>query len=532
MFRLPHPPPDAPTGWGNSGWFVALVALAAAIPLLSPTIPPLTDVMGHMGRYRVQLADAESLLRARYFDFQWALIANLGVDLLIIPMAKLFGLELGVKLIVMAIPVLTASGILLISRELHGRVSPLALFALPLAYGYPFQWGFINFLLSMALALNAWALWLRLGRTGRLRLRAGLFVVLGLLLYICHIFGWAVLCLLAFAAEVVRCRRQGHGHIASLWHGGWACLPLAPPLLLMILWRSGDAKGGTSDWFYWRAKYVYMLSALRSHVRWFDIASISLLWGLIVLGLTRIGVRMNLTAFWAALLLGVAYILLPRILIGSAYADMRLAPYVVMVAVAGLSLRTRSRLVAQLVTIAALAFIAARFTVSTNHFAEIGRLHDEQLKALDHVAPNSRLFVMVELRCLSEWDSSRMEHLGAMAIVRRNAFVNGQWTAAGAQLISIKYAAAKGYAEDPTQILRPGRCRQRGAKRYPDGLRTMPPGVFDYVWLIDMPRARWQAIPGLTPIWNGGERGLLYRVDGSATAASDTPNGSDARVTR
>ncbi|WP_207796562.1 hypothetical protein [Sphingomonas oleivorans] len=513
MFRPNLPPVETPSGWWNSRIFLALLVLAAAIPLLRPDIAPVTDLMGHMGRYRVEISDPDSQLRNLYYDFRWALIANLGVDLLILPMAKIFGLELGVKLIVMAIPMLTVSGMLLIAREVHGRVPPVAFFALPLAYSYTFQWGFVNFLLSMALAFNAWALWLRLGRTGRLRLRAGLFVAIGIILYIAHVFGWAVLCLLAFASEVVRFRDRGRGFIASIWYGGWACLPLAPPLLLMALWRSGDAKGGNADWFYWRAKYVYMLSALRNHVRWFDIASISLLWALIALGLTRLGLLMNRTLGIAALLLGIAYLLLPRVLIGSAYADMRLAPYVVMVAVIGLSLRTPSRLVAQIVAVLGIAFFAARLTVSTIHYAEIDRLHTDQLRAIDHMKEGARVFAMVELRCLGLWDSSRMEHLGAMVIVRRRGFVNGQWTAAGAQLITIKYAPAKGYAEDPTQILRPGRCRQRGAKRYPEGLYTLPPGAFDYVWLIDMPRSKWRAFPGLTPIWNGGARGLLYRVD-------------------
>ncbi|MQH18582.1 hypothetical protein EI065_25015, partial [Escherichia coli] len=107
-----------------------------------------------------------------WYNFSWQLIGNLGIDILIIPLAKLFGLELAVKLIVMTIPALTVTGFLWIAREVHGRIPPTALFALPLAYSYAFQFGFVNFALSMALALNAFALWLRLARTGHFRLRA------------------------------------------------------------------------------------------------------------------------------------------------------------------------------------------------------------------------------------------------------------------------------------------------------------------------------------------------------------------------
>ena len=73
---------------------------------------PLVDLFGHMGRYRVELDLTHSPWLQRYFDYHWAAIGNLGVDLLVIPLGKLIGLEPAVKLIVLAIPPLTAAGFL------------------------------------------------------------------------------------------------------------------------------------------------------------------------------------------------------------------------------------------------------------------------------------------------------------------------------------------------------------------------------------------------------------------------------------
>lgn len=150
--------------WWQTRWFVVAVALLSAVPLLWPAIPPLVDLPGHMGRYRVQLSIAEAAWLGQWYDFSWSLIGNLGLDLLIIPLSKLVGLELAVKLIVMIIPPLTVTGLLWIAREVHGRIPATALFALPLAYNFPFHFGFVNFSLSMAIALNLFALWLRLAR--------------------------------------------------------------------------------------------------------------------------------------------------------------------------------------------------------------------------------------------------------------------------------------------------------------------------------------------------------------------------------
>jgi hypothetical protein len=505
---------------------MAALMLLAALPLIRPEIPPLTDLMGHMGRYRVELADPSSPLRTIFYDFNWAVMGNLGVDLLIVPMSKIFGLELGVKLIVLAVPPLTALGMLWIAREVHGRIPPTAIFALPLIYGFPFQWGFINFALSMALALNAFALWLRLGRLGRIKLRAALFVPIGAIIWFAHSFGWGVLGLLAFSAEFVRYRDCGKNFIVSTWHGGLACLPLAPPLLLMLAWRSGTVSGGTTDWFNWAAKYVYFLSTLRNHWLELDIFSLALLLGLSVFGLLGMGFRMNRTLGHAAVVLIAAFILLPRIALGSAYTDMRLAPFMLAIAILGISPKIHNRYWLNGLALAALALFAVRIGISTQRFAEVDRRYAEQLHALDHVPRYSRVFVLVDLPCLSRWDATRMDHLGAMAIVRRDAFVNGQWSMPGAQLLTIKYAPAKGFAEDPTQILRPIWCRARGNRSLENSLAHFPRNAFDFVWLIDARPDRWPHQPDLEQVWHGPRSGALYRVvAGSATTASETPNG-------
>ena len=61
---------------------LALVLLSC-VPLLWPDVPPLTDLPGHMGRYRVQLDLATSPDLQQYFGFDWQVIGNLGVDLLV-----------------------------------------------------------------------------------------------------------------------------------------------------------------------------------------------------------------------------------------------------------------------------------------------------------------------------------------------------------------------------------------------------------------------------------------------------------------
>ena len=247
--------------------------LLAAVPLLYPPIPPLTDLIGHMGRYRVELDLASSPSLQQYYRFQWALVGNLGVDLLIVPMAKLFGLELGTKLIVIAIPMLTVAGMLWVAREVHHRLPPTAMFALPFAYGHPLMFGFVNFALSIALAFLAFGLWLRLGRLGKTRLRAALFVPLSLIVFFTHTFGWGVLGLMAFSAEAVRQHDRGRSWRLSGIRAAGHASALALPLVLMLVWRSEATGGVTFDWFNFEAKWTWLVTVLRDRWRWFDLAS-------------------------------------------------------------------------------------------------------------------------------------------------------------------------------------------------------------------------------------------------------------------
>lgn len=41
--------------WWERRWFLALAILATMVPLLYSPLPPLVDLPGHVGRYRVEI---------------------------------------------------------------------------------------------------------------------------------------------------------------------------------------------------------------------------------------------------------------------------------------------------------------------------------------------------------------------------------------------------------------------------------------------------------------------------------------------
>ena len=507
--------------WWQTRSFVAAMALVAIIPLLRPEIPPLVDLPGHMGRYRVQLSIDQYPWLSDWYNFSWQLIGNLGIDILVVPLSKLFGLELAVKLIVLTIPALIVTGFLWIAREVHGRIPPTALFALPLAYSYPFQFGFVNFALSMAIALNAFALWLRLARTGHFRLRAAIFVPLSCALWLCHTFGWGALGVLAFSAEMIRCHDarvdQGPASWVKAWvRAGLGCLPLALPLVLMVAWRSGEHVGGqTGDWFNWRAKIGWMTMALRDRWMALDIASIAVLYLILFRGFRDPNVEYSRNLGLSALFLLAVFILLPRIVFGSAYADMRLAPFMLGIAIIalrprkGISIRGSATLAA-----AGLAFFLLRMAAGTASYWMFANDYDRELKALDHLPVGAKVVTFVGMECANPWTMTRLEHIPALALERKMAYSNDQWSMAGAQLLTAKYTPARRFAHDPSQIVTSVQCPHEWWRPIGMAMARFPRDAFDYVWLVRPPAYDPKFNQGLVEVWRDGTS-VLFRVDHS-----------------
>jgi hypothetical protein len=514
------PVSGAPRNFWEHKTLLAVLILAAAIPLLLPANPPLTDLPGHMARYHVELNLAGSPNLQRYYDFHWGLIGNLGVDLLIVPMAGVFGLELGTKIIMIVIPMLLATGLLAVARELHGRIPPTALFALPLVYHWPFQFGFVNFSLSAALCFIAFAFWLRLGRTGRTGLRAVIFLPLACLVWVAHTYGWGLLGILAFSAETAARRDRGRPWHRALFEGALGCAPLALPFLLMVVWRSGDVAGDTGDWEI-NLKLTWLISILRERWKAWDIGSAALLIAMVAAAGVGLGFRLVRTVKIALPLLILLFCAIPRVLIGSGYADMRLAPMFIAVGILGISTErpfmTRH---ARLIAAAGLAFFVARIAVTATAFRLMDREWKAQLVALDHIDAGTRVLVLTEVPCPRTWSSDRITHISSLGVPRREIFTNGQFALPGAQLLILKYRGAPFFRGDPSHMLRPAQCG--GATKVRRALAALP-GHFDYLWMVGVDPVRWPRDPHLQPVWRGDD-GIVYRVRGTGGPVSRTPS--------
>lgn len=498
--------------WWNTRTFLILAMLASMMPLIVPTVPPLVDLPGHIGRYRVMLGTSAAILD-QWYSFHWYLVGNLGVDLLVQGLGPMIGLEPAVKLVVLAIPPFTVLGILTIAREVHGRIHPFALFALPLVYNFPFQFGFVNYALAMAIALNAFALWLAMGRRNIRLARGIVFVPISLGLWICHMTGWGALGILVWSAELVRARDHRASWVVAALRATRECLPLALPFVLLVAWRSGNSGGELTGWLRYDLKLSWLAMILRDRWMSLDIASTAIIYLILYKGLRdpRVAFSRNLTL--SAALLFLVFAILPMRIFGSAYADMRLAPFVIMFALVALK---PTPMVAErelrVLALAAAALFGVRLLATTTSFLEYDRNIQTEIAAIGQIEPGSRVITLIGSSCAESWAQSRLQHLPGLALARRSIFSNDQWLLAGAPLLTVHAPGLGRFTNDPSQLVLSKPCLQ-DPNRYPiaQSLAELPRGAFDYLWLVRPPRFDPHLIDGFTPVWRRGDS-ALYRT--------------------
>lgn len=506
-----HPEPPV-RAWWNSRFVVPGLMLLSTVPFWFVHTPPLIDYLAHIGRYHVQLHLSDSPALQQNWDFHWQLVGNLGVELLIAPLAPLLGLERAAWLIALALPLLMISAIGRISRALHGELTPFAIAAAWFAVAYPFQLGFVNYWLGCALALHVFASWVETaGKNGSL-MRVALFAAAACVVWLAHAYGWVVLVVLVGAFELCRSWKRAPAAwpamVLVILRRAW---PVMIPALLMIVWRQGNGAAATGHFFDISTKITGLVWTLRDQNIWLDTLSLLLAIGLLYFGIRSRDVRRN-----PALLVGAAslilILLMPGEMFGAVYADVRLWPIFFIVGLTAIAPTDRLRRAAAMIAVMALTVFAIRIAAMAVGFAIYDSGYAQHLQALNDVPRGASIAVLTRPPSCERWRAPRVAHLGSLAIVRRDAFVNSQWDASGGQqLLTPLRARGTAFNADPSQYIEiaPVDCDGDLSAALAQRIAQIPRDRFDYIWLLDVDASRLPVMPGLRRLYQD-DRSALY----------------------
>jgi hypothetical protein len=503
--------------WWNSRFVVPGLMLLSTIPFWFVHTPPLIDFLAHIGRYRVQLHLADSPALRQNWDFHWQLVGNLGVELLIAPLAPMLGLERTAWLIALALPLLMISAIGRISLALHGELTPFAIAAAWFAMSYPFQLGFVNYWLGCALAFHVFASWVETtGKTGSV-MRAALFAAAACLVWLAHAYGWVVLVVLVGAFELCRSWNREPGTWPSMvrviLRRIW---PVMIPAGLMIVWRQGNGAASTGHFFDIGTKILGLVWTLRDQNIWLDTLSLLLAIGLLYFGIRSRDVRRNPPLLVGAASFLILILLMPSQMFGAVYADVRLWPIFFIVGLTAIAPTDRMQRGSAVIAGMALAVFAIRIVAMAVGFAAYDSGYAQHLQALNDVPRGASIAVLTRPPTCERWRAPRVAHLGSLAIVRRDAFVNSQWDASGGQqLLTPLHARGTAFNADPSQYIEiaPGDCDGDLSAALAQRIAQIPRDRFGYVWLLDVDASHLAVMPGLRRLYQD-DRSALYQFNG------------------
>ena len=482
------------------------ICLLLILPFMFVKIPPLTDVPGHMGS-SAAAAYSEDPDFARFMGYSWHLVPNLGTEVVVVMTRRLIGITGAYWLAAAIIPPLLGLGILVVTRALNPRGAAAIGWALVFVYCYPFNYGFLNYMLGVALALIGFGSWMMLDRRPALR-ELATWIALPLL-FLCHVVAGCLFVLFVGSREL-----GGLRHWNQLGNFLRRTRPLFSSVLILLLWRLSAQSflGRNHTGVHIKLNALVML--LRDQDRLLDQGSLVAAVAVFALGWWK-GARPHRAVVPALLALLVLFVVTPSSLSGSSFADERLLPLIPILVFATQDWSRVSPWVARLVLVSGLLLFVGRLGLTFAGFVAYDARYTIELAALGQVPEHSRVLVLNGVYCSARdhWRTDRLGHLGDLAIVYRRSWTNSEWDVDGAHLLQIRYRPSAAFYDDPSQYVWESACRdvREGRRDMHDVLPAIPYGGIDYLWLIDAALPAGYSDPRLVLRWKD-DISALYAV--------------------
>jgi hypothetical protein len=465
---------------------LTLILLA---PLLIVDVPPLLDYPNHLARAFVLAALPRDPILARFYAPHWSIIPNLGLDLITPPLIRILPVHVAGRLLIAAALLLPVAGTIAYNTALGGRWWSLGVGLF--AYNACLLDGFLNFEISLGLALLLAAAWLRWRESHPAR-TIGIAAAGAPILFACHLMGLIFFGLLIGGAELCQLRRR------ALWthmltRGAILLLIFAVPLALYAA-SALQQMGGDAEYKPIGEKLLQLVTGFANYNLPLDVMTAALAIAIPALCLLTKRGRVPGPAACTSVLLLLAFLAAPYAWKGTAALDVRFAIMLGFMLFAGFVPTHWPPRFRRLVIAAIGVCFLARMALLTIAFADRRADLADLRTVLAPVQPGQAVYFVragldeapsywranPRFRKLSDGERTD-EHLGALALIEHRAYWPFEFDNPSQQPIETR---------EPYEALaaRVGSIPSRSTAAVADVCG------FDYVLLIDA-----DAVPPLPP---------------------------------
>ena len=504
------------------GTLLCLVLALYGVTLLPFTLCtplPLADYPNHLARMYINEQLPTSTDLARYYSIQWELLPNLALDLVVPALATVMSVETAMVVFAALTLLIIATGAIALNLVLFNRRSlwPLAIFLL--LYNRQFLWGFLNFLFTSGLMLWVFAAWVHF-RERNPRTRLLLFAIPATTLYVGHLYPYAIYAIVIGGYEIGRGWQRFRQHRqAVLWDWMTAGAQFVPGIVLFLTASSTKDRAEDVIMSSPYQKAAGLVDIFNNYSLSFDILTLLLLGGLYIAGILMGVLRVHRLMWLPLLMLAAVYAALPRVIFYVYNADRRLIPAFAILLVASTDLRTNSRRVRAAAAAVLGVLFVARIVIISVVWANTDGVYQKYIEAIDQIDRGSRLAILVASPESPALQNPPIDHIGCLAVLRKDAFVNSMFADRGQHTLHVLYNTDTRFYRSPSQSFRlRGELLERGV---PNVYGRVPLQRFDWVLIINQRFFPGQPPPILTVAWQDQQIDtVLYRVSGDMDSAT------------
>lgn len=418
-------------------WWGSLFGLCVVVlvPLFVVDVPPLVDYPNHLARAFVLASLPTDPVLATFYATHWAIIPNLAIDLVAPPLLRLLPVHDVGRLLIASAVLLPVLGTIAYSTALGGRWWCLAVGLV--AYNGTLMEGFLNFSLSVGVALLLAAAWLRWRDSHPVPTIA--FSLGGaVVLFACHLMGLLFFAALVASAEAFRLARHRRALVVllreAMVRGAVLLLIFTPPAVLYCASQL-QALGGDAKFISPHAKLAQLLAPFINYSMTLDaITALAALACPCVCLMARKG-RLPGPAAVASGLVLIAYVAAPYAWKGTSQLDTRLAIMLGFMLFAGFVPERWPVWLCRIGGAAAVLLFVGRMALLTTAWAQHRADLADLRQALAPVLPGQAVYVAsvsptdpVAYWAQAPWPrrlSNGIQtdpHLGALALIERRAW--------------------------------------------------------------------------------------------------------------
>jgi hypothetical protein len=408
-----------------------LFTLVALAPLCLVQVPGLGDYLNHLARMHVLVSIAHSPDLQDFYQVRWTPIPYLAMDAVVPLLARILPIYLAGKVFVLACVILPVAGTACLHYAVHRRLSLVPLAAWLVCYNTLLEFGFLNYLFSLGIALMLFAFWLASAgwpATGPSRRwwRAALFAPFVLALYFGHAFACFAYCLAVAGVEANRALQARLNQLPAVAADLFAAFAQAIPALIFAATlnvNSGYVGALNTSWGDLQSK---LFAACAPFLFLHDQTNALVLLALLALAaLLAVSVRLAPQIWPACIPVALAALAMPHVLDSTWGMDLRLPLFLVLLLIASASF-PRAAVFRWPVVAIAFVLLAAKSTDAWLALRMLDGQIAETRHVLDALPRGTRLLVVnVERRGTGQEMVPPITywHMPLTAVIDRDAFV-------------------------------------------------------------------------------------------------------------